>query len=207
MRPSLTTDYTDFTDILVLPFQSQWHPFTILENARWLRWFGICDYLSYLRLKQIGIEPQMAQMTQIGTESIRTEKFRSALKPRPDPKHFTGGKNAKLGFAGDRRKLVAGGADPGLPAEASAKVGPASARPATTRLCFLGGSGGHGENESGSSETIHSPRIGEPQFEPRIGGMSLSLRHDPSAINHLPSSIGHAPSSIDHPPSTIPLNL
>jgi hypothetical protein len=109
----------------------------------------------------------MAQMTQIGTESIRTERFRNALKPRPDPEHFTGGKNAKLGFAGDRRKLVAGGADPGLPAEASAKVGPASARPATTRLCFLGGNGGRGENESGSSETIHSPRIGEPQ---RRGG-------------------------------------
>ena len=33
-------------------------------------------------------------------------------------------KDAKRGFAGDGKKLVAGGGDPGLPAEALAKAGP-----------------------------------------------------------------------------------
>jgi hypothetical protein len=47
-----------------------------------------------------------------------------------DAAYFTVAKHAKRGFAGDGRKLVAGVVDPG----------PASARPATTRRCFLGGS-------------------------------------------------------------------
>ena len=478
---AFTADYTDFTDILVLPFQSQWHPFTILENARWLRWFGICDYLSYLRLKQIGIEPQntqttrkpernplllffrvfrvfcgyriggleytrkfvgkngpcsqliaaeprsteeifepripritriflplfirvirvirgasglliepsttaeprwdylsylrlkqigiepqMAQMTQIGTESIRTEKFRSALKPRPDPKHFTGGSGGRgedeLGGSetihslrigetqrhGDTKgehgqrdqnpSFVPSGESSGLAAGAlglcviqsflhqrfadqdcirsvdlkDTYSGPAQrrqpdepcihegtsggrTRPLLRRpgfgleklqcaanshvivqfpflrggqtACprfgckfigpiqvaqrelqaqersgfggrktpnlrldrplpdsdrgvigknrihrpspcpvlgafqaripphFTGGNGGRGENESEFSETIYSPRIGEPQFEPRIGGMSLSLKHDASAIDHQPFPISHHPFS------------
>jgi hypothetical protein len=41
-------------------------------------------------------------------------------------------RSQKRGFAGDGRKLVAGVADPGLPAEALAQAGPASAWPATT---------------------------------------------------------------------------
>ena len=48
-------------------------------------------------------------------------------------------RHAKRGFIGDGWKRVAGVADPGLPTVASAKVGPASARPAATRRCFLGG--------------------------------------------------------------------
>jgi len=62
---AFAADYTDFSRLLLLPFRSPRHPFTILGTARRLRWSGICDYLSYLRLKPIGIEPQMAQMTQI----------------------------------------------------------------------------------------------------------------------------------------------
>ena len=37
----------------------------------------------------------------------------TAAELRPNPTHFTGAKDAKRGFAGDGRKLVAGVADPG----------------------------------------------------------------------------------------------
>jgi hypothetical protein len=92
---AFAADYTDFSRLLLLPFRSPRHPFTILGTARRLRWSGICDYLSYLRSKRIGIEPQMAQMTQIGTASIRAGRFRSALKPRPNPNCFTGGSGGR----------------------------------------------------------------------------------------------------------------
>ena len=47
---------------------------------------------------------------------------------------------------------------------------------------FTGGSGGHSENESGSSEPIHPPRIGEPQRHEDTKNEPPKMDRDPTFV-------------------------
>jgi putative hydrolase of the HAD superfamily len=79
--------------------------------------------------------PMFVQIAEgLGIRSILHTDFRSTCaKLAAFGLHDdVGAQHAKRGFTSSREKLVAGVADPGLPAEASAKEEPASARPATT---------------------------------------------------------------------------